>query len=234
MTVYQTEGGFTCCKDEQELDKESGAADAPSSSLRSQWFLSTNQRLGFIPLHISDTCSEEASGNEDDVADVMSPTFSQSLEKMQQNTSLFYKIACDISISDSDINKNDGNASAGREDGGEQLEEEETGEPGGKPAADLEILQEEQEVLRQLKVQEPNSSTCEEAEERAQTQDGDSETTEPEETGVGPEKCAEVKKSSGSCQGQERGDTCSLYGGGRVPRSASLGKARVTVFRTSL
>ncbi|KAF6734760.1 hypothetical protein FQA47_013450 [Oryzias melastigma] len=37
----------------------------------------------------------------------MSSAVSESLEKMKENHSLFYKIACDISISDSDITKSD-------------------------------------------------------------------------------------------------------------------------------
>ncbi|KAM8729678.1 pleckstrin homology domain-containing family A member 4 isoform 2-T2 [Acanthopagrus schlegelii] len=123
MTVYQRDGGkgFTSCKDgaEQKLEEDS---DFPSSDLRAKWFLSTNQWQGFIPLQIPgiDSCGEEISDIEnqpagsDDVTESneLSSTVSESLEKMKENHSLFYKIACDISISDTDITKNDGNSNA--------------------------------------------------------------------------------------------------------------------------
>ncbi|XP_070708602.1 pleckstrin homology domain-containing family A member 4 isoform X3 [Pempheris klunzingeri] len=126
MTVYQKDGGqgFTSCKDGEEQKLEEPAADAdddesdfPSSDLRAKWFLSTNQWQGFIPLQIpgiDSLCSEEISDTEnqplcsDDVtnSNEMSSTVTESLEKMKENHSLFYKIACDISISDTDITKN--------------------------------------------------------------------------------------------------------------------------------
>lgn len=128
MTVYQKDGGkgFTSCKEgqKQEHDTSDAATDEnnfPSSDLRAKWFLSTNQWQGFIPLQIPGTdtlYSEEVSDSENPPAcpddgnepNAMSATVSQSLEKMKENHSLFYKIACDISISDSDITKNDGNS----------------------------------------------------------------------------------------------------------------------------
>lgn len=128
MTAYQKDGGkgFTSCKNEAEQKLEEPAADDSesvfsSSDLKAKWFLSTNQWQGFIPLQISgidSLCNEEISdiGKHpictDDVTDSneMSPTVSESLEKMKENHSLFYKIACDISISDTDITKNDGNS----------------------------------------------------------------------------------------------------------------------------
>ncbi len=130
MTVYQKDGGkgFTSHKDGEEQKLEESAAadyesDFSSSDLRAKWFLSTSQWQGCIPLQIpgiDSLCSEEMSDTEnqptctDDVADSneMSSTVSESLEKMKENHSLFYKIACDISISDTDITKNDGNSSA--------------------------------------------------------------------------------------------------------------------------
>ncbi|XP_053197061.1 uncharacterized protein LOC128381136 [Scomber japonicus] len=131
MTVYQKDGskGFTSSKDgeRQEFDTPDAAAadenNYPSSDLRAKWFLSTNQWQGFIPLQIPgiDTLYNEAvSDSEDQPAcpddgnepNEMSTTVSQSLEKMKENHSLFYKIACDISISDSDITRNDGNSNA--------------------------------------------------------------------------------------------------------------------------
>lgn len=128
MTVYQKEGaqGFTSCKDGEEKKLEEPAtddneSDFSSTDLRAKWFLSTSQWQGFIPLQIpviDSFCGEEISDTEnqpactDDVTDSneMSSTVSESLEKMKENHSLFYKIACDISISDTDITKNDGNS----------------------------------------------------------------------------------------------------------------------------
>lgn len=128
LTVYQKEGGrgFMCSKNEAEQRDEEPAAgdngsDFPSSDLRAKWFLSTSQWQGCIPLQIpglDSLSNEEASdarehlAGSEDVADSteMSSAVSESLEKMKENHSLFYKIACDISISDPDIEKNDGNS----------------------------------------------------------------------------------------------------------------------------
>ncbi|KAM9774252.1 pleckstrin homology domain-containing family A member 4 isoform 3-T3 [Syngnathus typhle] len=89
----------------------------PSSDLRAKWFLSTNHRLEFAPPCDPDLdISAEEKAREEDQPDeasdsaTMSSAVSQSLEKMKENHSLFYKIACDISISDTDITKNDGNS----------------------------------------------------------------------------------------------------------------------------
>ncbi|XP_049419689.1 pleckstrin homology domain-containing family A member 7 isoform X1 [Epinephelus fuscoguttatus] len=127
MTVYQKDGGmgFTSSKDEEEekLDEPEGDdGEFSSSDLRAKWFLSTSQWQGFIPLQIPgvDSCNEEISDVEnqpacsDDLTDSneMSSAVSESLEKMKENHSLFYKIACDISISDTDITKNDGGSNA--------------------------------------------------------------------------------------------------------------------------
>lgn len=130
MTVFQRDGGkgFTSCKEGEAQKLEEPAADdsesdVSSSDLRAKWFLSTNQWQGFIPLQIpgiDSLCSEEISDTEDHPAcadettdsNEMSSAVSESLEKMKDNHSLFYKIACDISISDTDITKNDGNSNA--------------------------------------------------------------------------------------------------------------------------
>ncbi|KAM9426670.1 pleckstrin homology domain-containing family A member 4 isoform 2-T2 [Pholidichthys leucotaenia] len=135
MTVYQKEGGkgFISVKEDEEKKFEEPTVDEheedfTSSDLRTKWFLSTNHWKGFIPLQIPGI---ETLGNEeivenqpdslDDITDSneMSSAVSESLEKMKENHSLFYKIACDINISDSDITKNDGNSncqSSGPED----------------------------------------------------------------------------------------------------------------------
>ncbi|XP_033975718.1 pleckstrin homology domain-containing family A member 7 [Trematomus bernacchii] len=123
MTVHQKDGGkgFTRCKDGEENkfedpDADDRDGDFSSSDLRAKWFLSTNQWKGSpIPM---DACNEEISDVEnqtactDDLTDsnAMSLSVSESLEKMKENHSLFYKIACDICISDTDITKTDGNS----------------------------------------------------------------------------------------------------------------------------
>ncbi|XP_069547641.1 pleckstrin homology domain-containing family A member 4 isoform X2 [Brachyistius frenatus] len=130
MTVYQRDGanGFIGCKDDEQEKLEEHADDdnesnLKSTDLRAKWFLSTNQWQGFVPLQIPDIETlriEETAdidnqpASSDDITDSndMSSTVSESLAKMKENHSLFYKIACDISISDSDITKNDGNSSA--------------------------------------------------------------------------------------------------------------------------
>ncbi|KAM3591361.1 uncharacterized protein V6R79_000744 [Siganus canaliculatus] len=126
MTVYQRDGakGFLRRKEDEEQKLDEAAADGnesdfASSDLRAKWFLSTNQWQGYIPLQIpaiESLCSEETSEMEnhtsaDDMTDSNNMSFavSESLEKMKENHALFYKIACDISISDSDITKNDEN-----------------------------------------------------------------------------------------------------------------------------
>lgn len=139
MTIYQRDGGkgISSCKKgaEQQLEEpatDGNEGDFSASDLRAKWFLSTNQWQGFIPLHIHGI---DSLGNEetplpvctDDVNDAneMSSTVSESLEKMKDNHSLFYKIACDISISDSDITKNDGNSNDQTSPRPKEVEEEE-------------------------------------------------------------------------------------------------------------
>ncbi|CAG5907575.1 unnamed protein product [Menidia menidia] len=129
MTVYQKDGGkgFTSCKNaEHKKFEEPPTADENDlnpSDLRAKWFLSTNQWQGFIPLQIpafENLYSEDTEGidsqpiSADDFNELneMSSTVSESLEKMKDNHSFFYKIACDISISDSDISKNDAQTSS--------------------------------------------------------------------------------------------------------------------------
>lgn len=134
MTIYQKDGGkgFVGLKNDElkkveENRDDDNENDSNSSDLRAKWFLSTNQWKGFIPLQIPGTetlCNEETAASSDDITDSneMSSTVSESLEKMKENHSLFYKIACDISISDSDITKNDGNSCAQTSSGQEEKE----------------------------------------------------------------------------------------------------------------
>lgn len=127
MTFYQKKGAkeFTRCNNEDEKTFEELAAvdenNVSSSDLRTKWFLSTNQWPGFVPLQIPGTDSiynEETSEHDNQPAEdviesmEMSSTVSESLEKMKENHSLFYKIACDISISDTDITKNNENVNS--------------------------------------------------------------------------------------------------------------------------
>lgn len=125
MMVYQKGGrkGFTVCKNEDEQTLKGPAADngaendLASCDARAKWFLSTNHWQGFIPLPCKDSPSDSTKFNDNltDSAE-MSPAVSESLEKMKDNYSLFYKIACDITISDTDIAKNDGQTSPGPEE----------------------------------------------------------------------------------------------------------------------
>ncbi|XP_030018866.1 pleckstrin homology domain-containing family A member 4 isoform X2 [Sphaeramia orbicularis] len=127
VTVYQRNGGkgFMSCKDKEkqkleEPDVDDNESNFSSSDLRAKWFLSTSQWQGFIPLQIPEIESlgnEEASDVDNQSTDPevtdsneMLSTVSQSLEKMKENHSLFYKIACDISISDTDITRNEGSS----------------------------------------------------------------------------------------------------------------------------
>lgn len=128
MKVYQRDGGkgFTVCKNEDEPMLQEPVADndtekdLSSCDVRAKWFLSTNHWQGFIPLPGVDS-SPDIRNFSENVMDSgeMSPAVSESLEKMKDNYSLFYKIACDISISDTDITKtgenDDGQASPGPE-----------------------------------------------------------------------------------------------------------------------
>lgn len=147
MTVYHKDGGkgITGCEavEAQKLEEpvtDDNESDFSSADLKAKWFLSTDRCLGFTPLQIPgiDSCSEEISDAEsqpacgDDATDSneMSSTFSESLQKMRENHSLFYKITCDLTISDTDITANDVNPNAptpcGPEEEDLQITESET------------------------------------------------------------------------------------------------------------
>lgn len=138
MTVYQTDGGlqFKRCEDkEQEEDqKELSSYHVESSSLstnlKAEWFLSTNQWREFIPLRdhgIESLCQKETLNVDNDPTshdagtDSNGDTFSvsESLEKMLENHSLFYKITSDINLSDTDITMTDGQSVSNQ---GEEIE----------------------------------------------------------------------------------------------------------------
>nr|XP_046225090.1 pleckstrin homology domain-containing family A member 4 isoform X6 [Oncorhynchus gorbuscha] len=138
MTVYQTDGGlqFKKCEDkEQEEDqKELSSYHVESSSLstnlKAEWFLSTNQWREFIPLQdhgIEPLCQKETLNVDNDPTshdagtDSNGDTFSvsESLEKMFENHSLFYKITSDINLSDTDITMTGGQSVSNQ---GEEIE----------------------------------------------------------------------------------------------------------------
>lgn len=309
MTVHQKDGGkgFTRCKDGEEKKFEDPDADArdgdfSSSDLRAKWFLSTNQWKG-LPMPM-DACNEEISDVEnqtactDDLTDsnAMSLSVSESLEKMKENHSLFYKIACDICISDTDITKTDGISqtssrpeeelliteslldevihSIGRSFKQQSLQESRLHMPSDVDENSLSINDELQdstednavsntsanlekdddtsrqnsqlevkETVHEDPVQDTNSDQA--LDESAKKREEKSGTKESEDSKVDQERAEERK----TCQSiiEEDKDTVpeggntrsitpsgSVYEGQRLIRSASFGKARVTVLRTSL
>ncbi|XP_074476215.1 pleckstrin homology domain-containing family A member 4 isoform X3 [Sebastes fasciatus] len=293
MTVYQKEGakGFTSCKDGEEQKLEEPAADDnesdfSSSDLRAKWFLSTNQWQGFIPLQVPgvDSCNEEISDIEnqpacsDDATDSneMSSAVSESLEKMKENHSLFYKIACDISISDTDIAKNDGgNSNAQTSSRPEEEEEEElmitesvpdetthnvgrfsirrSKDPSLHSPSD--VNENSLSINNELQDSTQDKAACEDTsrrdsqlevretvrgapsdqapdDEHAKTREEQSGAKESKDGKVDQERDEEPRK--GRSLSEENAPSSSVYEGGSVIRSASFGKARVTVLRTSL
>lgn len=301
MTLYQKEGGkgFTSCKDgeEKKLEEADGddESDFSSSDLRAKWFLSTSQWQGFIPLQIPgvDSCNEEISDIEnqpactDDLMDSneMLSTVSESLEKMKENHSLFYKIACDISISDTDITKNDGNAQTSpRPEEEEELlitesmpseaihnvggssNQESQHLPSDVNTNSLSINNELQDSTKDKAVLNtlgsPAKEACEEckdtsrqdsqlevketiqeapvqdtADEYAKTKEEQSVVKESKDRKVDQErrkKCRSLSEENKETV-QEGGNNHSISpSSGSLIRSASFGKARVTVLRTSL
>lgn len=128
-TVYQRNGGNRFqkrgegepAKDQEEVSANRGEAGSSSAAnMRTEWFLSTDQRQGFTPLQnhsINPLFDEEEASNEDRPTLCSDPgtdshddalSVSKSLERMLENHSLFYKIACDINLSDNDITVTDG------------------------------------------------------------------------------------------------------------------------------
>ncbi|XP_077359586.1 pleckstrin homology domain-containing family A member 4 [Festucalex cinctus] len=245
MTVYQKDGGegFLSCKDgdKRELVEPDGNEDDDrnnsSSDLRSKWFLSTNHRLEFLPLHIPDidisteetsrkedhpTCSDEGSDSS-----MMSSAVSQSLEKMKENHSLFYKIACDISISDTDITKNDGHSREElvitecvvRSTSDQESKDTETDPPVANTADAVRLY------VNESKHGDPVQDT---ASDQALECDGD-------ENG-GTKKSEERRLGQDRAEDQENRKTSSssVHTDKSVNRTASFQKPKVTVFRTSL
>lgn len=274
MMVYQKGGGkaFTVCKNEDEqmfqepITDNDTENDLSSCDVRAKWFLSTNHRQGLIPLPGVDSPSDRNFSDNVTDSGEMSPAVSESLEKMKDNYSLFYKIACDISISDTDITRNDGQAEekeqliiteaveettqeSNRDDknvvkgfkpetqdksasGTSRSPEKETCVPDGTPENGNEdiVCQEGLEVRESIvrrSVQVTNSD---------QTLDGKAKLG-------GEDNVVEELKSRSSLSEEHRdkvqerefsitrpSSACETRS---VTRSASLGKARVTVLRTS-
>ena len=122
VTWYQREDG-------RQVSPGRHHGDDRSQSSRAQWFLSTNQWQGFIPLQsqgVEPLCDQEVADiisrpektePVSDAGDASSSSSSSSsshvshlsLEKMKENHALFYQIACDVSISDTDVTPGDHN-----------------------------------------------------------------------------------------------------------------------------
>ncbi|XP_077482554.1 pleckstrin homology domain-containing family A member 4 [Stigmatopora argus] len=254
MTVYQSDEGqgFLSSKegDKEEIREFDGNEDDDntlSSDVKSKWFLSTSQRLEFRPLHIPeiDISTQEPSGKEvlpncsDEGSDstLMSSTVSQSLEKMKENHSLFYKIACDISISDTDITKNDGNS---RDEHGvndcavRSLSDLECTEPNQKLPTDTETDKMIADTVDALRLY------IEEQKYGASPQDATLESDREENAGT---KTSEGRSlGQAEFRDQERTEdqdnfktsSSSIHKDNEVSRRDSFQKTKVTVFRTSL
>uniref|UniRef100_A0A8C7XW13 PH domain-containing protein n=1 Tax=Oryzias sinensis TaxID=183150 RepID=A0A8C7XW13_9TELE len=306
MTVYQEDGGkgfrgYNEQKNQNEFPEDDNEFDVRSSDLRAKWFLSTKQWHGFTALQVSPletVPSEENADLEtqatslDDTTDSngMSSAVSESLEKMKDNLSLFYKIACDISISDSDITKSDAQISTHPEEENLLISESVLKETTSNPASFPEQVRKDsrhhltaeqqtekvkdrnvessersaciQEIPKkledrsiqdcELQIIEAVSAACVEHTDSdwqqsdcAEAKEEHSAIKKPVDRKVDQEGCEELKKSTSLSKvinenEQEKEDKRSIslssfvHEGGGVLRSASFGKPRVTVLRTSL
>ncbi|XP_028332740.1 pleckstrin homology domain-containing family A member 4 isoform X2 [Gouania willdenowi] len=277
MTVYQQEGGkgfVELAEDKRKkLEEQINGEDENDFNTfdqRAKWYLSTNQWQGFIPLQIpgiETLCEEDAADVEnqavcsDDITDSngFSSAVSESLEKMKENHSLFYKIACDISISDSDLPKTDGNA-----------------QPSSRPEEEEDIMQQDSKDIQEnasIKTSEhtpmeksddsiiptneykdeqitqgsqsPNSLPDRIQDSNASRRDKPSLTQEVVNVPIDPEssqplkRCTSLSKDNSEISQKQYNKhdddvSDSAQEGRKVIRSASFGKARVTVLRTSL
>lgn len=300
VAFHQKDGGkgfIDLNQHEQQKPEEDDDNHFKSSDLRAQWFLSTNQWQGFMPLQISATEPLSDTNNQAHVSDELtdpnefSSAVSESLKKMKENHSLFYKIACDISISDSDITKNDEQPSKPEEE--EELvisEYEPTRDVAGIPSDQKSndsnlpvdrnswiVDDETQNSTHKMQNEVLVNSTCdcgetttEESEDKSekilktlhkagdpnrntdQTPVDNSKTKEKrclkkkledlkedQEKQEEWEKCASLRNENNTNE-QDQGNKLSVirsnttYEVGDLIRSASFGKPRVTVIRTSL
>ncbi|XP_024140155.1 uncharacterized protein LOC112153922 [Oryzias melastigma] len=280
MTVYQEDGGKGFRSNQTQYPDDDNDYDARSSDLRAKWFLSTKQWQGFIPLQISPSetlpsdDSESQTTSLDDTTDSngMSSAVSESLEKMKENHSLFYKIACDISISDSDITKSDAQIASHPEEEvlitesspkettsnpeAEQTEKEKDGKVELQSSENSLCIQESPKKLEdrsiqdcELQIIEAVSAAWVDSDQQqsdcAETKGEHSVMKKPVDRKVDQEGSEELQKSTSLSKvinenELERGDKRSISlssfvrEGGGVLRSASFGKPRVTVLRTSL
>lgn len=258
MTVHQNNGSEDCAssknKEEQKLEDaatDDNESNFSSSDVRAKWFLSSSQWPAFIPLQTPETGGYEEvladgdnpeSGLEE--SNEMSPEVSESLEKMKENHSLFYKIACDISISDSDITRNDG--SSGMQTITEELlitEDAESAktspqqckeQTSTKDVAEHEENEQNIASKQEIQVQSEESDNMQ-LNERAEMS---KETSGDREDKVNQDGIGELKKSRSFCNTESESGNSEIpteqINGGSLNRSASFGKTRVTVLRTSL
>lgn len=257
MAVHQKNGSEDCAsgknKEEQKLEDaatDDNESNFSSTDVRAKWFLSSSQWQACIPLQIPEA---QAEGDEEVVADgdnqgaaldessEMSPEVSESLEKMKENHSLFYKIACDISISDSDITRNDGSSSMHT-----ITEELLITEDGESAQASPQQCMEEDITKDTVECEETAQNIFSIAESQVQEKEcHNTELTECSEMSENPSanleervnEVGEVKKTS-FCDTKTESSNCEIppehINGGSLNRSASFGKTRVTVLRTSL
>ncbi|XP_077959827.1 pleckstrin homology domain-containing family A member 5 isoform X2 [Gasterosteus aculeatus] len=242
--VYRKDGGkgFASCSDVEEQKLEEPATnedenDSPSSDLRAKWFLSSSQWQGFVPVQIpgADVCrgavphADDQPASTDDVVDSneMSSAVSESLEKMKENHSLFYKITCDIAISDTDITTNDENSSGRCRADDEELQIIESAPDEAtinvRDAPDGGHVT-SREALRSGKESEDREADRGRTEEPRKCRSLSEDNRETEEGS---------KEGSGGGGGTTRPSSGLREGAGGT-RSSSFGNARVTVLRTSL
>ncbi|XP_053721923.1 pleckstrin homology domain-containing family A member 6 isoform X3 [Synchiropus splendidus] len=271
ITVYQKDGGkgFTSHQEQEKEVMKRPATPEDDGSLhdeKAKWFLSTSQWQGFIPLHIPgfDRSNEEVNddhqrsyhddGNDDGA---MSPNVSQSLEKMKENHSLFYKIACDISISDTDITKNDVHPSLScKAEGGEELSITEPSDKEDNFSAQglsNDVSNSSASSTEQAGVlQNPRDTSkpaCRSEGEEADSDKSDDGVNTRKDVGKKSDKKNEELDRNGTISSVGLHDTMkqeeddnhnfipssgSQQEGGGVKRSASFGRPRLTVLRTSL
>lgn len=258
ITVYQKDGGsgFLHVEAKEKSPKEDENPSL-SSDLKAKWFLSSNRWQDAIPLLTDDLgslCNDENADVKQRPAYSDSSELSnfsavhESLEKMRENHSLFYKIACDISISDSDITKSDGNSN-GQMCCTPQEEEELL-----ITESDNATCNTESSTQRSVSPRVNNNSNSEtwnkdHSKQNSQLEvnganlggdaDDSVQVTEEDQKRSDSEKESNSFSESAVSTVCEQGTNSSIFatsmhGGKSVIRRDSFGKARVTVLRTSL
>ncbi|CAL9699028.1 unnamed protein product [Knipowitschia caucasica] len=220
---------------------ENGSSISPGD-VRAQWFLSNGQWEGTVPLQKTDQEEEENPGTTMEESHQMSPEVSQSLEKMKQNHSLFYKIACDISISDSDITRTDGGSNM--QTIAEELQITEEGEESKEKVQrrSNNIVKEgnceiREEVLGDISSQDDQVSISDRTEVNESSQNctdsSGEQTKQATENTTEEMKTCESNGDHNPSEPSEPSETEQLNGGS-LTHNACLGSTRVTVLRTSL